>query len=189
VIDKRSLVTIQSNSYSAPVRWAHQPVLVKAFVERVELWCEHRQVAVHQRSYEKGQFLLEPSHYLNLLKTKPGGLDNGRPFRGEPWGEDFTLLRRELEYRYGGEGTRKFISVLLLFAEYPEERVKEAVNRCVRRRAFSEEAVLGVLRNQPTSPRRRLDLSHRPELVVLGDGIRAAGLYDQLRSASEEVAA
>lgn len=201
VIDKRSLVTIQTNSYSAPVRWAHHPVLVKAFVDRVELWCDHQQVAVHEQCYEKGQFILEPTHYLNLLKTKPGSLDNARAFkgmfkgqsrgeiRGRGWGEDFDLLRRELEYRYGGEGTRKFINVLLLFAEHPEDQVREAVSRCVHRRAFSDEAVIGVLRNQPPEPRRQLDLSGRPELVILSDGIRSAGLYDQLRSVEEEVAA
>jgi len=189
VIDKRSLVTIQTNSYSAPVRWAHHPVLVKAFVDRVELWCENQQVAVHEQCYEKGQFILEPTHYLNLLKIKPGSLDNARAFKGEPWGEDFELLRRELEYRYGGEGTRKFINVLLLFAEHPEDQVRDAVSRCVHRRAFSDEAVIGVLRNQPSEPRRRLDLSGRPELVILSDGIRPAGLYDRLRSVEEEVAA
>ena len=91
-------------------------------------------------------------------------------------------------YRYEGEGTRKFIDVLLLFGQYPEEDVKQAVNLCVRRRAFSDEAILGVLRNEPVSPSRRLDLSHRPELCQVSDGIRSASVYDQLLS-GEEVAA
>jgi transposase len=187
-IDKRSLVQWDTNSYSAPVRWAHHQVLIKAFVERVELWCGQERIAVHQRCYDKGQYILTPEHYLMLLKTKPGSLDNARAFKGQPWGEDFDLLRRELEYRYDGEGTRKFIDVLLLFAKYPEEDVKQAVHLCVKRRAFSDEAVLGVLRNEPVRPTGRLDLSHRPELMDVGDGIRPAQVYDQLL-AGEEVAA
>jgi hypothetical protein len=189
VIDKRSLVTVATNGYSAPTRWAHHPVRVKLFVDSVELWCEHQCIATHPRHHGKGQYILEPRHYLNLLKTKPGSLDNARPFKGmagHTWGTDFDRLRRELEYRYEGEGTKKFINVLLLFTEYEPDAVRQAVSRCVQRRAFSDEAVLGVLRNEPIhSGHRRLDLSHRPELCNVGDGIRPASLYDQLLDTRE----
>jgi len=187
-IDKRSLIQWETNGYSAPVRWAHHQVLIKAFVEQIELWCGQERIAVHQRSYNKGQYILEPEHYLMLLKTKPGSLDNARAFKGQPWGEDFVVLRRELEYRYDDEGTRKFIDVLLMFAKYPEADVKQAVSLCVKRRAFSDEAVLVVLRNEPVRPTGRLDLSDRPELMNVDDGIRSASVYDQLLS-REEVAA
>jgi transposase len=211
-IDKRSLVTVKTNCYSAPTRWAHHPVQVKLFVDAVELWCEHQRVARHRRSYDKGQYILEPTHYLNLLRTKPGSLNNARPFKGMlrgtcqgnapggkgsgdkasggrtsgGWGVDFDRLRRELEYRYEGAGTKKFINVLLLFTEYEPDLVRQAVSRCVQRRAFSDEAVLGVLRNEPIpGTHRRLDLSHRPELLDVGDGIRPAALYDQLLHTGE----
>jgi len=192
-IDKRSLVTVRTNCYSAPTRWAHHPVRVKLFVDAVELWCEHRRVARHRRHHGKGQYILEPTHYLNLLRTKPGSLDNARPFKGMTgcgasggWGTDFDRLRRELEYRYEGEGTKKFINVLLLFTEHEPDAVRQAVTRCVRRRAFSDEAVLGVLGNEPIyHGHRRLDLSHRPELWNVGDGIRPAALYDRLLHARE----
>jgi transposase len=187
-IDKRSLVQVDTNSYSAPVRWAHHPVTVKCFVDRVELWCEQACVASHERSYDRGQFILEPAHYLALLKTKPGSLDNARAFKGQPWGDDFDRLRRELEYRYETAGTRKFIDVLLLFNVYPVEDVKQAVRLCVRRRAFSDDAVRGLLRNEPLTSARRLDLSHRPDLLAVSDGIRPANVYDQLLD-REEVAA
>jgi len=192
-IDKRSLVTVATNSYSAPSRWAHHPVRIKVFVDCVELWCEHQRVAVHPRHHGKGQYVLEPTHYLNLLRIKPGSLDNARPFKGmmgrtqgnvpgnRGWGRDFDHLRRELEYRYEGEGTKKFINVLLLFTEYDSDEVRQAVSRCVQRRAFSDEAVLGVLRNELIdNTHHRLDLSHRPELMTVGDGIRPAALYDCL---------
>ena len=46
-------------------------------------------------------------------------------------------MRRELEYRYEGEGTRKYIDILLLFTRWPVEAVHQAVSICVKRRAFS----------------------------------------------------
>jgi transposase len=190
IVDKQSLVQFDEHLYSVPVRWAHHPCVLKGFVDRVEIYCEHQCVAVHRRSYSPERFVLEPRHYLPLLERKPGCLDQARPFQGNPWGEDFALLRRELEYRCGDQGTRQFIRVLLLMTEHPEEEVRQAVALCVRQRAFSIEAVLATMRNEPLSaPRRRLDLAHRPELAAVGEGVRPAGLYDQLAQQGEEVAA
>ena len=190
IVDKESLVQFDQHLYSVPVRWAHHPCVLKGFVDRVEIFCGHQGVAVHGRSYGPGRFVLEPRHYLPLLERKPGCLDQARPFQGNPWGEDFALLRRELEYRTGDEGTRQFIRVLLLLTKHPEEEVRQAVGICVRRRAFSVEAVVAAMRNEPLlAPVRRLDLAHRPELAGVGEGIRPASLYDQLAQEGEEVAA
>jgi transposase len=184
-VDKRSLVQHDTNSYSAPVRWAYHPVVLKAFVDRIELFCEQQRVAVHERCYDRQQYVLVPEHYLKLLEKKPGSLDNARPFKGQPWGEDFDLMRRELEYRNETHGTRQFIDILLLMSEYPPADVKQAVSVCVHRRAFAYEAVLSVLRHEPVRPRGRLDLSHRPELATVSDGIRPAAIYDRLRQREE----
>ena len=189
-VDKESLVQLDGHLYSAPVRWAHHACVVKGFVDRVEILCEHQRVAVHLRTYGPERFVLEPRHYLPILERKPGLLDQARPFQGNPWGEDFALLRRELEYRSGDEGTRQFIRVLLLMTKHPEEEVRQAVGLCVQRRVFSAEAVVAMMRNEPLSaPVRRLDLAHRPELASVGEGIRPASLYDALAQEGEEVAA
>lgn len=190
IVDKQSLVQFDEHLYSVPVRWAHHPYVLKGFVDRVEIYCEHQCVAVHQRSYAAERFVLQPRHYLPLLERKPGSLDQARPFQGNPWGEDFALLRRELEYRFGDEGTRQFIRVLLLLTKHPEEEVRQAVSLCVQRRTFSVDAVVAAMRNEPLSaPVRRLDLAHRPELAGVGEGIRPASLYDALAQEAEEVAA
>ncbi len=184
-VDKRSLVQYETNCYSAPVQWAYQAVVIKVFVERIELFCQHQQVAVHARCYDRQQYVLTPEHYLKLLAQKPGSLDNARPFKGQPWGPDFDLMRRELEYRSETHGTRQFIDILLLMTEYPPAEVKQAVKVCVRRRAFAYEAVWGALRNEPLRPRGQLDLSDRPELITVSDGTRPVATYDQLRDREE----
>jgi hypothetical protein len=176
----QSLVQHETNFYSVPVRYAHQQILLKAFTERIELWHGDLCVAAHPRCWDRHRHLLDYTHYIPLLETKPGGLGNGRPFKGEPWGEDFERLRIELAYRYEDEGVRKFISVLLLFVEYPEEQVKLAVRECVRRRAFSDEAVKNVLNYQPPASGKTLDLSNHPLFLLQTDGIRKAAEYDEV---------
>lgn len=186
-IDKLSLVHVDNHSYSAPVEWAHRPCVVRAFVDRVEISCEHRLVACHSRSYAPDRFVLDPLHYIPLLDRKPGCLDQARPFKGQPWGKEFTLLRSELEYRYGSDGTKQFINILLLFPVHGEAAVKAAVGTAVQRRAFNEQAVLQALQKPAAAPpSKRLDLFTKPELRDVGSGTRPAAIYDQLmtRSAS-----
>ena len=182
---RQSLARFDTNDYSVPVECALHPVQIKGFVDRVELWTASGLVAKHDRSYDRGRYILSPYHYIPLLERKPGGLSNGRPFKGEPWGEDFKKMRRELEYRYDGEGTKKFIRILLLFAKHPVEEVKRAVGVCVKRRAFSDEAVESVLRFSPPARFGKLDLSDRPFFQLTVTGIRAASEYDQALLAKE----
>lgn len=179
-MDKRSLVTIDTNCYSVPVVYAHHDVHIKRFANRVEVWHEGELVAQHSRCFEKGQFVLTAEHYLTMLKTKPGCLDNARAFKGQPWGEDLERMRRELEYRQPDNGTRQYIDILLLMTEYTVDGVRDTVRLCLRRRAFSYDAVLAVLRNEPVTPSPRLDLSDRPDLSHADDGTRPLSVYDQL---------
>lgn len=176
---KQSLVRFQNNFYSLPVRWANHSVCLKAFADRMEFVCKQEVVAVHERCWDKHKFLLDYLHYIPLLERKPGGLNHARPFKGEPWGEDFTRLRIELEYRREAEGTREFIEVLLLFRKYPEDRVKDAVRQCLQRRSISAASVKGVLDYQPPVNRGVLDISKHPLLQVQTDGIRPASVYDE----------
>ncbi len=62
----------------------------------------------------------------------------------------------------------------------PRASVGAANCPTVRRRAFSDEAVLGMLRNEPLRPTTRLNLSDRPKLLEVDNGVRPAGVYDQL---------
>lgn len=189
-VDKQSLVSFDDRFYSAPVRWAHWPAVVRGFVDRIEIYCDQQRVAVHERSYKPDRYVLEPTHYLRLLERKPGCLDHARPFRDHSWGDEFTQFRRELEYRYGDAGTKQFIAVLLLMEGHSKECVSHAVKACVDRRAYCVEAVRSVLRNDATPPiTRRLDLSQHPEWMSLDSGIRPVGLYEQLMNMREEVAA
>jgi len=180
-VSKQLLVRFDGNDYSVPTEQAHQPCVVRGFVDRVEIEVNHQQVAVHSRCYGQGEFVLEPLHYLKLLERKPGSLDNARPFKQRDWGDELGAMRKELEYRHpGGAGTGQFIEILQLALKHPLESVKRAVGICVDRRAYSAAAVLNVLRNEPQRPPARLDLSGRDELSGVGAGIRPLSIYDQL---------
>jgi hypothetical protein len=98
------------------------------------------------------------------------------PFKGQPWGKDFDFMRRELEYRYGSEGTERYINILLLFDKYPAGDVKESVRLCVKCRAFSDEAVESYIRNDG-----QISFANKlPIFATVGDGRRNLVVYNGL---------
>ena len=182
-VSKQLLVRFDGSDYSAPTELAHRACVVRGFVDRVEIEVDHQPVAVHQRSYENGSFVLDPVHYLKLLERKPGSLDNARPFKGDQWGQELGAMRKELEYRQpGGAGTKQFIGILQLALTHPLETLRRAVGVCVGRRAYGLAAVVNVLGNEPPRQSPRLDLSQRQDLSGVADGVRSLSIYDQLAS-------
>ena len=178
---KQALVRFDTNDYSVPVCWARHQVVVRGYVDRVEIVREDEVIAVHERSYGRREFVIEPAHYLPLLEKKPAGIHNARAFKGQPWGPDFDLYRRELVYRYGdAAGMRAYVDVLLLFTRFEEAAVKGAVKICIGRRAYSADAVRAILEYVPPRTVPRLDLSHRPELAAVGEGTRSLSIYDEV---------
>ena len=179
--DKHLMIRWDTNRYSVPTEYAYQSCQIRAFVDRVDIYHKHELIAFHKRCYDKDQFILEPMHYIKLLRSKPGSLDNARPFKGQPWGKDFEFMRRELEYRYGSEGTKRYINMLLLFDKYPARQVKESVRMCVKCRAFSDEAVESYIRNNGL-----ITITGKSVFATIGDGRRDLRIYNAL--AGEAVA-
>ena len=73
-----SLVRFDRNDYSVPVRFAHCPVVIKGYIDRVEVCRFDERIASHPRLWTKEGVHFDPVHYLALLERKPGGLDYAR---------------------------------------------------------------------------------------------------------------
>jgi transposase len=148
-VNSESLVRFDGNDYSVPVDHAHQPVVVKGFVDRVEVCRGHLRIAEHTRCWEKEQQIFEPRHYLRLLERKPGSLDDARPLDGWSLPACFGTLRRRLEHEQP-DGTREFIRVLRLLEDHPVHEVTAAVRQGLRLRTHSRDAIAQYV--FPTEP-------------------------------------
>jgi transposase len=142
---QRSVVRFETNDYSVPTAFAHHSLLVKGYVDRVEVCCGERVVAQHGRCWGREQEILEPLHYLALLERKPGALDFGRPFAEWDLPECFSVLRARLELEHSGAGTREFIKVLQLLGAHPLSEVTRAVERGLRCNALIRDAIAQFL--------------------------------------------
>ena len=186
-IDKQSTVVHNHCRYSVPVRYARQHSRLRIHAERVEILIDEEIIVAHERG-EPGQWKLEFEHYIPLLNRKPGWLESAIPFQKVRENPTLSRLRRELEYRHGECGMRQFIAILQLIENSTWEDLLAAIERCVHRRVFHEQAVLMELqmRGKPienlTQSFSDLDLSDRPELTQCGPGLRNLSIYDELLS-------
>lgn len=179
-----SLVRFDDNDYSVPVAYAHRPIVVKGFMNRVELCHKGELVATHGRLWEREQIRFEPVHYLALLERKPGAFEFARPLEGWTLPECFATLRRRLEAELeGGAGTREYIGVLRLLEKHPLKELTRAVERGLELRAHRRDAIAQFL--LPPEPWRPATFSlegreHLRGVTVAGPDLAAyRGLLGQ----------
>jgi transposase len=130
-VDKYQTVRFDTNRYSVPRRWAFATVTVKAYVDRIEVVSSGSVIARHARSYARGEWIVQPQHYLAILGRRPAALDHSFVFAEWKLPACFEELRATFEEREGlAAGARQYVRVLQLLAEYPVKVVQEAITRC-----------------------------------------------------------
>ena len=173
-----SLVRFDDNDYSVPVRYAHHPIVVKGYTERVVLCHKQDTVADHRRSWGKQGVFFNYVHYLPLLEKKPGSLYHALPLADLNLPECFGILHRRLQGKAEreGDGTREYIRVLRLIEDHGLPKVAQAVEKGLRVGAHTRDAIAQFLIPQPPwrPPTFRLDGREHLRLVkVAGPDIAA----------------
>jgi transposase len=143
--NRLSLVRFENNDYSVPVRYAHHPVVVKGYPDKV-LICRHDAVvAEHARLWGKEEVAYDPTHYLHLLERKPGALDYAEPLAEWELPECFHRLRGRLEDEGRVRGVKEYIQVLRLLEKHPVQRVAKAIEKALKLRHCSRDIVAQYL--------------------------------------------
>ena len=76
-VTSQALVRYKNTDYSVPVVYAHRDVMVKAYVDELVITSGAEEIARHRRSYDGGNFVFDPLHYLALLEQKVGPRSGG----------------------------------------------------------------------------------------------------------------
>jgi len=162
-----SLVRFDRNDYSVPVRFAHCPVVIKGYIDRVEVCRFDERIASHPRLWTKEGVHFDPVHYLALLERKPGGLDYARPLEDWKLPHCFTVLRRRLEIERSGEGTREYIRVLRLLEKHSLKELTHAVEQGLRSNALIRDAIAQFLIRSIEWRHTRFELDGRDHLRLV----------------------
>ena len=165
-VSSTALVRYRGNDYSVPTAYGFQAVLVKGFVAEVVILCDGAQIARHSRSYGQGMFVYDPLHYLALIETKPGALDQAAALQDWDLPPVFQHLRHLMEARMGSKGKREFIQVLRLMEIAPKHTVADAATEAIRLGAIGFDAVKQILLAKIERRPPRLNLEAYPFLPV-----------------------
>jgi transposase len=163
-----SLVSFGTNRYSVPVDHAHEKLLLRAYVDRVEISNGCQLVASHARCWGREQDVLNPLHYLPLLARRPRALHQAKPIRQwqRRWPAVFDtywdVLQQKLPER---QSTATFIRILGLCEAHPEGVIAQALEQALAHHCYEYDGVRELLRRvlEPDLP-PPLNLATRPML-------------------------
>jgi hypothetical protein len=163
-VSSLSLVRYKTNDYSVPTAFAHQDVIVKAYVTHIDVHCGGEHIARHPRCWGREDFIYNPLHYLALIEQKAASLDQAAPLDKWLLSPPVHRMRALMEARSGKEGRREFIQVLRLCETFDQGLVEASVAHALDIGAISFDAVkmivLAKLEHRPP----RLDLTLYPYL-------------------------
>ena len=140
-VNSELLVRFDDNDYSAPMEYAFCDVTVKGYTDRVEVVRFNEIIAVHPRCWDKHKQIFDPLHYLPLLERKPHSLAFAKPFENFHLPGCFEVLRRRQEHEMEQDGTREYIRVLRLLETYRLADLTRAVEKALKVRAVTKDAI------------------------------------------------
>lgn len=187
-LNRYSQIEFETNRYSVPADHARAVLTLQARPFSLTILHEQHILASHPRCYARHQDILDPLHYLPLLRQRPGAFGHAKPLRQwrERWPADYDrLLARFQERHPDGRGVREFLEVLYLHGHYPANLVAEAIEYALSygcRDAASVLTLLHQLQHAPLPP-PALDLSAHPHLHTVASQPLDLQQYDRLLAA------
>jgi hypothetical protein len=144
-VNQQSCFLYREIGYSVPVAYRGREVAVKGYAEEVVARCDGREIARHARGFQKGKRVLNPLHYLPVLRRKPHTLDHAQAFHHWDLPLIYERFRQELEQR-SSNGLRDYVEVLNLLGQFSQPQVTAALRRAAACQSFSVSAVRFYLR-------------------------------------------
>jgi hypothetical protein len=169
LVSSLGTVKVRTNAYSVPLP-AGTRIEAKIRPASIELWCEGRCVAQHERCYGRQQEILDLEHYLDVLEHKPGALAGSKPLeqwrRLGRWPASYDRFWEGLMARHGQQaGTKEMIGLLQLGRTCGQERLRAAIEEALALGCRDAAAVRHLIHVQGLE---------RPQPVVLDLGPLAA---------------
>ena len=182
-INSQGLVRFHDNDYSVPTSTGQQNVLIKGYIDRVQILYEQNIIAEHARSYEKETVILNPLHYLALLERKAGAFHQAAPMKGWTLPAVFKKVQGQLERKDGKEGIRSYIRILQLLETYSVKELEASLKQSVLLDIVNEIAIVHLVkRHVEKRPLNlsRVDHPHVPFVYIAAPDLK---VYSQLGAA------
>jgi transposase len=174
-------VRFDLNDYSIPPEGRGRPLTLVASDTLVRILDGTQEIARHQRSYDRQQLVLDPSHQEALLQLKRKAFSStpsGRLARVVP--ESESLL--DAAFARGESAGQQTIQLLKLLDQYGAQALRRAIREVLERDTPRASSVAFLLRQQSDSASSPppVDLSRYPEAQAIDIQPHDLEAYDEL---------
>ena len=162
-INKFSEVLFEGNWYSVHTQYAHRYGFVEVYENHVRIIVDDAVIAEHRRAVGKGQRVLDPHHYLELLGHKHRAAATAEVLADGRIPIELHTLLNHYQRSGAASATKKWTAVLALLAKAPAELLAQTVTRALAC-GTDDPAAIALLLHQSMDPpeRRRINLESLP---------------------------
>lgn len=174
-----STIHAQHNTYSVHSRLIGERVLVKIYVDYLEVWYAQRKVERIPRLKGDGKHRIDYRHIIDWLVRKPGAFEDYR-YKSEMFPSSyFRMAYDDLKRRNPLRANKEYVTVLYMASQEGQDRAESAIRHLLSRdSAVSAESVRQILTEN----------SRIPSITDVAIDNIVLEAYDELLDVRKEVA-
>jgi transposase len=166
-VNKFAEVRHRTNRYSVPSRFSHRSAVVETFAETVRIIVDDEAVAVHERSFARHDVVLDPLHFLDVLRFKHRSVERAEVFTTNRFPRSLRDLLREYVEDDAETAGKRFVRVIELLKSHSIDALLAAVDTA-RSWATTDPAAIALLLEQGAGVHRTPDVLFVPAAVGAG---------------------
>ena len=173
-------VTVDSNKYSIPARYAGQQLTMKAYPDRLCLYYQENLVARHSRSYERNRDFEDPDHPRELIAQRKKARDQRLFQRFLDLGNCSLDYYRELDKRHLN-ANHHIQKIMALTEIHGEDAVAAAIDDGMKLHAIGSDYIANILesRARKLPEPGALHLTRRSDLLEITINAPDLSIYDK----------
>lgn len=125
-------IVFEGSFYSVPCSYVGQTAWVKATLRVVEVYFQEKQIKVHPRSQEKGQWVTDPKDYGESAQHFLAFDEQAFLQESQSLGEHVYLFVKEVLQTPSKTAQRKAQAILRLCKQFDRKQADEACQRCLQ---------------------------------------------------------
>ena len=155
-VNHKSLIAVKGNYYSVPVNYVGQSVEAQINSEKIIIMKRGKIIVEHLRNYGQHQIIAKLSHYLPLLRYRPGALPGSialhQARQNGKWSNTFEQYWQALIHKYGQHDANKQLVELLWWArDYAGETIEKLIIQAMQLGCYQLESIKVLMRHQTSS--------------------------------------
>lgn len=121
MVNKYSMIQLETNHYSVPDHLVGEWVKVKTYRKEILIYSDSRVVAKHKKIDGFNEYEVDIFHYLDTLERKPGAIKNSKALKSK------TQLKTIYDM-YFTKRPKQFIYILRKYQENKKELLKKMID-------------------------------------------------------------